>query len=248
MFQKILLFLYAGEKMGLLAFSLRKLLSESLINTARCVPCCERVKMIPVQGSSINLHQLPWRNSMRSRILLSCLAASAIFLSINAGASGQAPPEPSPEHKLLAEDVGTWDATMKMWMGGPDASPMEATATEVNTMFGPYFISSEFKGELGDQKFEGRGTFGYDPVKKKYVGTWLDTMSPFISQMEGTYDAATKTMTMMGDTMDPEGRPTKSKNVTVTNPDGTRTFTMYMIPADAPDKPIKMMEIHYKKR
>ena len=98
-------------------------------------------------------------------------------------------------------------------------------------------------------KFEGRGQFGYDPLKKKYVGTWIDSMSPTLSVLEGTYDAKTKTMTYVGDGVDPT---TKSKftqkMVTTTKDDGTRVFTLYVKSDETGGKEARMMEITYTKR
>ena len=52
--------------------------------------------------------------------------------------------------------------------------------------------------------FEGHGTETYDKGKKKYVGSWTDSMSTGLSTSEGTYDATSKTMTgwMVGPDMD----------------------------------------------
>ena len=41
--------------------------------------------------------------------------------------------------------------------------------------------------------FYGHGTSTWDPAKKKYVGTWTDSMSTGISLGESIYDAVTKT-------------------------------------------------------
>jgi Protein of unknown function (DUF1579) len=186
-------------------------------------------------------------NSVPNRVL-SCLAA--LFLGTSAMA--QEPPpiqKPLPEHKILAADVGTWDATIKTYMGGPNAEPSVSKGTEVNEVLpGGLWVLSKFEGDFGGMKFEGRGQFGFDPVKKKYVGTWLDSMSTVLSVLEGDYDAKTKTMTYVGDGYDPEHKAKFSqKMVTTMKDDGTRVFTLYMKfegqPAEA-----KFMEITYTKR
>ena len=50
---------------------------------------------------------------------------------------------------------------------------------------GGLWLISTFEGEFGGAKFEGRGQFGYDASKGKYVGTWIDSMSPNMSLLEG---------------------------------------------------------------
>ena len=37
----------------------------------------------------------------------------------------------TPEHELLAKGVGTWDATVKSWMQGPQSEPTISKGVEV---------------------------------------------------------------------------------------------------------------------
>jgi Protein of unknown function (DUF1579) len=177
---------------------------------------------------------------------LACLSLAWVLASF---ALAQEPSKPLPEHKILASDEGTWDATIRMYAGGPDAEPSVSKGSEVNEVLpGGLWVLSKFEGEFGGMKFHGRGQFGFDPVKKKYVGTWLDSMSTVLSVLEGDYDAKTKTMTYVGDGYDPEHKAKFSQRmVTTMKDDGTRVFTLYMKfegqPAEA-----KFMEITYTKR
>jgi hypothetical protein len=93
------------------------------------------------------------------------------------------------------------------------------------------------------QPFEGRGATGYDPAKKKFVGTWVDTMTPGYYTVEATYDPATKTMTGTMEGPDPSGQVTKTKQTTEWKDADTRVFTMF-----APDGATPMMRITYKRR
>lgn len=159
-------------------------------------------------------------------------------------------PEPTAEHKILAADAGTWDAVIKTYMGGPDAEPAVSKGTETNTvMTGGLWVVSQFKGDFGGIPFEGHGQFGYDPLKKKYVGTWIDSMSPGLSVLEGDYDAKTKTMTYEGDGIDATSKMKfHQKMVTTTKDDGTRVFTLFMKMGPTADKEVKFMEITYTKK
>ena len=164
-------------------------------------------------------------------------------------AEAQDLPKPGPEHKILAQEEGPWDASVKAFMGGPDAPPAVSKGTEVNTlMTGGFWLVSKFNGDFGGLPFEGRGQFGYDSIKKKYVGTWVDSMSPTLSVLEGTYDAKTKTMTYVGDGVDVTSKKKfTQKMVTKTNDDGTRVFSLYM-KMEGDDKETKFMEITYTKQ
>ena len=111
-------------------------------------------------------------------------------------------------HKLLAELVGDWNYTVKMWMA-PDQPPSESKGTAKRTaeMGGRYFIahaSGKFQmpgpdGKMQDVDFKGMGVDGYDNAKKKFVSSWIDSMGTGIMMAEGTYDAATKTFTYQAD-------------------------------------------------
>jgi uncharacterized protein DUF1579 len=92
-------------------------------------------------------------------------------------------------------------------------------------------------------QFQGRGQFGFDPIKKKYVGTWIDSMSTILSVLEGEYDSKTKTMIYVGGGYDP-ARKSKftQKMVTTMKDDGTRVFSLYMKYEGEPAE-VKFMEI-----
>jgi hypothetical protein len=153
-------------------------------------------------------------------------------------------------HTILKSDAGSWDTKMKIWPQGPDGPVIESQGEEHNRVIGNgMWLLSDYKGKIGGVPFEGHGTFGYDPQKKKYTGTWVDNMKPTMDTMEGTYDAKTHTMTMFSQSIDPEtGKPSKMKNVGKYIDDNTRTFTMYNLAPGSEDKYVKMMEIHYTRK
>jgi hypothetical protein len=179
------------------------------------------------------------RTLLRLCVVVSVLATPAM---------AQPGAKPTDEHKILASQEGTWDATIKSFTAGPDAEPMVSKGTEVYTvMTGGLWVLSKFDGDFGGMKFEGRGQFGYDPIKKKYVGSWIDSLSPNLSVLEGSYDPKTKTMTYVGEGIAPEGTKYTQKMVTTTKDDGSRVFTLYMKVGEAKDE-VKFMEVTYTKR
>jgi hypothetical protein len=176
--------------------------------------------------------------------LLRALPALTLLLAAFAATArltAQAPEvKPGPEHELLKESEGTWDATIKM-MGG-DSKGTETCKMGLNGLW----LLEHFKAELGGMPFEGRGATSYDATKKKYVGVWIDSMatSPMVS--EGTYDKKTKTMTMVGAMPMPDGKTTKATMTTVYTDKDAKTFTLT---AAGPDgKEVEMLQITYKRR
>ena len=156
-----------------------------------------------------------------------------------------APPTPGPEHKLLTADAGTWDAVVEM--AEPGKPPMKSKGVEVNTVgCGGLCLVTSFKGDMGGMPFDGRGVTTWDPKKKKYVGSWTDSMSTGLSIGESTYDAAKKTFTGVMEGPDMTGNIMKARSVTQHTAAGTRVFTLY---GPGPDgKEAQMMKITYTKR
>ena len=102
-------------------------------------------------------------------------------------------------HKLLEAFAGDWTTTTKTYMN-PAGPPMESAGTASGHMiFGGRFVHLQHKGTMMEEAFEGILTAGYDNQKKKYVSTWIDSMSTSFTFGEGTYDAGTKTFTFAGE-------------------------------------------------
>jgi hypothetical protein len=154
---------------------------------------------------------------------------------------------PTKQHAALAEDVGTWDGEVSMWASA-DAEPAKSKGVETNEMFGKMWLMSQYEGEMEGQKFAGRSAMGYDPIKKKYYGGWVDTMSPFMMRLEGDYDEATHTLTMNGEaTSVMTGKPEKYKLTTKWDGKHQKTFEFFG-PITEESKGWKMMEIKYTRR
>jgi hypothetical protein len=157
------------------------------------------------------------------------------------------PPMPTagPEHELLKNEAGTWDATVEMLGMGP--TPATSKGSENNTlMANGLWLITDFKSEMMGMPFHGHGTSGWDPGKKKYVGTWVDSMSPGVFLFEGTYDASTKTLTSVMVGPDMTGKMQKMRSVSEYKSPDSRTFSMYAVGPDG--KEALNMRISYTRR
>jgi hypothetical protein len=159
-------------------------------------------------------------------------------------------------HKLLADLVGTWGYTVKMWMNpDPNAKPEESKGTAVrkSMMDGRFFVvdvtgKMEMPGADGKKKemtFKGMGIDGYDNVKKKFVGTWMDNMGTGVMMSEGDYDPATKTFTYASEYEAIPGMKTKIREVVKIVDKDHHTFEWY---EDRGGKEAKTMEISYTRK
>jgi hypothetical protein len=154
-------------------------------------------------------------------------------------------PTPAPEHAVLKQEAGSWDATVESFMA-PGQPPVLSKGTETGTMLGDFWLVSDFKTDMMGQPFTGHGTLGYDPAKKKYVSTWIDSMTPTLALGESVYDAATRTFTGWLDGLDYAGKPTKLKTVTTFKDPSTRVFTMSLKGPDGKD--VTALRITYTRR
>lgn len=153
---------------------------------------------------------------------------------------------PGPEHKVLDAAVGKWNTHMK-FSAGPTGPTEESDGTsEIEWVMGGRYIHESAHGSAMGQPFEGAGVVGYDKLKKKYVGGWIDNMGTGITASEGTYDAAKKTI-----------------NFTSAGPDATITkyvpmrmaqtfidadhFKIDMYSPDVNGKEFKSMELSYSR-
>src|ERR1051326_8655283 len=141
-------------------------------------------------------------------------------------------------HKLLTDSLGTWSYTVKMWMNGDSSSKPDiskGTATRKAMMDGRYVVMDvtgkmDMPGPDGKTKsmtFKGHGIEGYDNVKKKFVGTWMDNMGTGIMISEGDYDQATKTFTYNSEMEPMPGMKTAVREVLKMTDKDHMTFEWY---------------------
>lgn len=190
--------------------------------------------------------------SRTTRVLLGMVVGLGLSGFATLAKAQESPvPKPTAEHERLAHEVGTWDATIKSWVQGPSAEPIVSKGTEVvKLMPGGLWLLTEFHGKAaGDIAFHGAGATGYDPKKGKYVGTWVDSMSPAVMLTEGDFDPKTDTLTMTAKGTEPaSGKPYDAKMTSVFKDKDTRVFTMSMKTDQTGGEFVKIVEITYTKR
>lgn len=154
---------------------------------------------------------------------------------------------PGDMQKMLASYNGTWSGEITMWMD-PSKPPTKNIGTCENKMImdGRYQLSTN-KGNFNGMPFEGISTTGYDNAKKVFVNTWVDNMGTGIMYLEGPWDAATKTITLKGKSVDPmTGKSIEVRQTIKMIDDKNQLMEMYMIPASG--KEYKSMEIKFTKK
>ncbi len=106
-------------------------------------------------------------------------------------------PQPTHEHHLLKEHVGTWKVDCT-YFTDPTQPPMEVLATETIEMLGEFWTRSLFRADMGGFVLEGSATVGYDPQKGKWISTWIDNVNPTLFLFEGDLDETAQSLEMTG--------------------------------------------------
>lgn len=148
---------------------------------------------------------------------------------------------PGKPHENFKRLVGRWNAAIVSF-DQATGKPKKSKGTSIfRVILGGRYLQQNFRGKIEGENFRGIGTTGYDNAQKKYVGTWIDSMSTGIMHTEGKYDPKTNTMTEMGKVASPIG-PMKMKMVTKYIDENKFHFTMSLV-AEGGEQ--KMMEITY---
>jgi len=133
---------------------------------------------------------------------------------------------PGDNHKMLASMSGEWDVqTISYMMGKPDTSM--GTTIEKSILNGLY-TEYNYTGTMMGMPYMGRGIMGYDNAKKVFVSTWVDNFGSGMMKSEGTYDEATKSLTMIGKFVDPATKKDVTwKQITTIVDENTYTNEFY---------------------
>ena len=146
---------------------------------------------------------------------------------------------PGPPHKKLAALAGTWNTKTKAWME-PGKPPVEGVGTcEQRMLLDGRYLQQEYTGEMMGNPFTGINVIGYDNHSKKYVSTWIDSMSSGIYYFEGT--GSGKTITQKCSYDDPVRGPMVWRSVTRIVDNNTLKYDMYLTPKRGKEE--KMMEM-----
>jgi|CXWL01.1.fsa_nt_gi hypothetical protein len=156
------------------------------------------------------------KQHLRSTALTLCalLTCGALASAADSKPAGQSPEEAAmmaawqaamavgPQHQMLAARAGNWTVETKMWMA-PGAPPQTSAGKTTREMImGGRVLTETYAGEMMGMPFNGMGMSGYDNVEGHFWATWVDDSSTALFTSTGSWDAATKTMTMKGQMTD----------------------------------------------
>ncbi len=154
---------------------------------------------------------------------------------------------PGPEHELLREQEGDWVVSGRVWHG-PDADPMEVVG-EARTylMLGGRFLAQEYKSTIGETEFEGFGIWGFDRVRNRYMGLWMDSHGTAISLVKGQGVKEDGTLVMIMQSINPDGSLRVSRDELILRGAAGMTYRSWNAPGNDPDRPPYLaVEMEYR--
>ena len=120
--------------------------------------------------------------------------AIAFLVSIPASGSASAAqegmpamPKPTKEHKWLKKFVGHWDSE-SAGAAGEGQPVIKTKGTIKSRMMGDFWVVNTIEATVSGMPYKAVQTIGYDVEKKKYVGTWIDSMAGFMWHYTGVVE------------------------------------------------------------
>ncbi len=156
--------------------------------------------------------------------------------------------EPRNEHHWLQKLVGDWTYESECPMG-PDQPPSKSKGSETVRSLGGLWVLCEGQGEMpGGGPAQMLMTLGYDPQKRRFVGTWIGSMMTYLWVYDGELDAAGKVLTLSaeGPSMAAEGKTATYRDVIEFKSDDHRTLTSRMQLEDSTWQ--HFMTAHYRRK
>jgi hypothetical protein len=157
--------------------------------------------------------------------------------------------EPQREHQWLQKLVGEWTFEGEMTMA-PGKPPERFTGIESVRSLGGLWILAEGQSQMPPDGSPATMimTLGYDPQKKRFVGTFIGSMMTHLWVYEGGLDAAEKVLSLNteGPDMAAEGKMATFRDVIEFKSDDHRVLRSHMLGDDG--KWHEVVTAHYRRK
>lgn len=142
--------------------------------------------------------------------------------------------EPQKEHHWLQKLVGEWTYESEASMS-PDSPPEVCGGTESVRSLGGIWVLAEGQGEMpGGAPMTSLMTLGYDPQKKRFVGTFIASAMTNLWVYDGELDKTERVLTLNAEGPDftQPGKMAKYKDVIEFKTDDHRVLTSHALGDD----------------
>lgn len=181
--------------------------------------------------------------------LLPVLTLSAAAMAADAPAAPMA--AATPNYEPIAGQQGTWDAKVTFFDPATGKPNGGAAGVQTNKLLSNgHWVVNELQVGGPDGKpgaFEGHGVWGWDPVARQYVDTWVDTNDGAVRTDYGFWNAETRTMYWTALQPDGAGHSVNYRMTEAYERDGSRTLSFYQVALQS-GRLVKLAEMHFTKR
>lgn len=174
------------------------------------------------------------------------LAFCFLLLSCTAGLAAETQ-DAEDLYAPLRMEEGTWDADVTFYEDGKPSGT--ARGMQVNTLLANgHWITNDFRIPATGKfpPYQGIGLWGYDPVAKTYVNTWVDTNDRSVRTDYGFWYAKEQTMAWSSKQNDGQGHFVDYR-MTEEFKGNTRIFTVHQLALVRPN-PHLLLRIVFVKR
>ena len=154
--------------------------------------------------------------------------------------------EPQQQHKWLEKLLGNWE--FESDCGSPDKPDAKMKGTETfRTLNGLWYIGEGRMEMPGGAPGTSIITLGYDPMKQRYVGTWIGSMMSNLWVYDGRLDETGNVLTLSaeGPHFGEEGKLAQYRDVIEFKSNDHRILSSHMLGEDGQWS--KFMTAHYKR-
>lgn len=156
--------------------------------------------------------------------------------------------ETQAEHRWLQKLVGEWTFENEAVME-PGKPPVKFTGSDSVRPLGDVWVLCEGQGEMpGGGIGTTLMTLGYDPQKKRFVGTFIGSMMTYLWLYDGELDAKKNILTLNaeGPSFTAEGKTAKYQDIIEFVSDDHRTLSSQMLMEDGTWH--RFMTAHYRRK
>jgi hypothetical protein len=154
-------------------------------------------------------------------------------------------PEPSREHRWLQRLIGEWTFEAPA-QADQAAAPL---GTETVRALGEIWVVCEGQGQMPDGgPAQTMMTLGYDPEKKRFVGTWIGSMMSYLWVYDGELDPSGRVLTLsaVGPSLAGDGKMLTYQDIIELKSDDHRLLTARVQKDDGSWQ--QFMSMEYRRR
>jgi hypothetical protein len=190
------------------------------------------------------------------RAIVSKLALCLALVPLAAAQAQQAAPPATPPAALyepIRLQAGVWDADISFFDPATGQRSGGAKGVQTNVLLANgHWVTNDLQvwgaeGNTAKPAFQGHGVWGWDPVARQYVDTWVDTNDGAVRTDYGFWHAETRTLHWTALQPDGNGHSVNYRMAEAYEGDDKRTLTFYQVALQS-GRLVKLAEMRFTRR